>query len=154
MQTIIHTTLLWTRHSPCFTTSFTVLSTPLLRLWGDSSLPCLPRTLICGKDPCGHVNANLWPDDLPFAPRDDGYCYQFNEVRKEVFFGTIGFGLGKQQVVIDIKQYNISLKEMCLESTIKLARLMPLKLFVSWSTVWIMKYFVLIYQKNRQNINQ
>ncbi|CAL4096256.1 unnamed protein product [Meganyctiphanes norvegica] len=38
------------------------------------------KTLICKPDPCGAVNTNLWPDDLPFAPLDeDGYCYQFNE---------------------------------------------------------------------------
>ncbi|KAF2353014.1 protein of unknown function DUF4789 [Trinorchestia longiramus] len=37
------------------------------------------KTLMCGNDPCGHVNSNLWPDDLPFAPREDGFCYQFNE---------------------------------------------------------------------------
>ncbi|KAK7069852.1 hypothetical protein SK128_026229 [Halocaridina rubra] len=38
------------------------------------------KTLICKLDPCGHVNENLWPDDLPYAPNSkDGYCYQFNE---------------------------------------------------------------------------
>ncbi|XP_018020244.1 uncharacterized protein LOC108676639 [Hyalella azteca] len=37
------------------------------------------KTLMCGQDPCGHVNSNLWPEDLPFAPREDGFCYQFNE---------------------------------------------------------------------------
>ncbi|CAL4137012.1 unnamed protein product, partial [Meganyctiphanes norvegica] len=39
------------------------------------------KTLGCKPDPCGSVNTKLWPDDLPFAPLDDGYCYQFNEVR-------------------------------------------------------------------------
>ncbi|KAG7173879.1 hypothetical protein Hamer_G020027 [Homarus americanus] len=37
------------------------------------------KTLTCKVDPCGHVNNDLWPDDLPYAPRKDGYCYQFNE---------------------------------------------------------------------------
>ncbi|XP_071552898.1 uncharacterized protein [Panulirus ornatus] len=37
------------------------------------------KTLTCKPDPCGYVNRNLWPDDLPYAPRKDGYCYQFNE---------------------------------------------------------------------------
>lgn len=38
------------------------------------------KSLVCKPDPCGHINNNLWPDDLPYAPRPkDGYCYQFNE---------------------------------------------------------------------------
>lgn len=39
------------------------------------------KTLTCKPDPCNYVNSQLWPDDLPYAPRPkDGYCYQFNEV--------------------------------------------------------------------------
>lgn len=39
------------------------------------------KTLTCKPDPCSYVNSQLWPDDLPYAPRPkDGYCYQFNEV--------------------------------------------------------------------------
>ncbi|XP_050734572.1 uncharacterized protein LOC127007507 isoform X2 [Eriocheir sinensis] len=38
------------------------------------------KTLTCKPDPCNYVNSQLWPDDLPYAPRPkDGYCYQFNE---------------------------------------------------------------------------
>ncbi|XP_068212718.1 uncharacterized protein [Palaemon carinicauda] len=38
------------------------------------------KSLVCKSDPCGHINKNLWPDDLPYAPHEDGYCYQFNEL--------------------------------------------------------------------------
>ncbi|XP_045127132.1 uncharacterized protein LOC123513823 isoform X2 [Portunus trituberculatus] len=38
------------------------------------------KTLTCRPDPCSHVNSQLWPNDLPYAPRPkDGFCYQFNE---------------------------------------------------------------------------
>nr|XP_045582251.1 uncharacterized protein LOC123745594 isoform X2 [Procambarus clarkii] len=37
------------------------------------------KTLTCKADPCGNINMHLWPDDLPYAPRKDGFCYQFNE---------------------------------------------------------------------------
>ncbi|KAG0722257.1 hypothetical protein GWK47_044843 [Chionoecetes opilio] len=38
------------------------------------------KSLTCRPDPCSHVNRELWPDDLPYAPRPkDGFCYQFNE---------------------------------------------------------------------------
>ncbi|XP_066949467.1 uncharacterized protein [Macrobrachium rosenbergii] len=37
------------------------------------------KSLVCRPDPCGHINNNLWPDDLPYAPHKDGFCYQFNE---------------------------------------------------------------------------
>ncbi|KAK8736282.1 hypothetical protein OTU49_004912 [Cherax quadricarinatus] len=37
------------------------------------------KTLTCKADPCGHVNSDLWPDLLPYAPRKDGSCYRFNE---------------------------------------------------------------------------
>ncbi|XP_076062819.1 uncharacterized protein LOC143037966 [Oratosquilla oratoria] len=35
--------------------------------------------LHCDKDACGAVNNRLWEGDLPYAPRGDGYCYQFGK---------------------------------------------------------------------------
>lgn len=40
------------------------------------------KALACLPDPCRPANSKLWPDDLPFAPSKDGFCYQFNEVRR------------------------------------------------------------------------
>ncbi|XP_042872652.1 uncharacterized protein LOC122253532 [Penaeus japonicus] len=37
------------------------------------------KTLTCRPDPCREANKDLWHEDLPYAPRGDGYCYQFNK---------------------------------------------------------------------------
>lgn len=36
------------------------------------------KALTCLPDPCRVANANLWTDDLPFAPYQGTFCYQFN----------------------------------------------------------------------------
>ncbi|XP_047498048.1 uncharacterized protein LOC125045047 [Penaeus chinensis] len=53
------------------------------------------KTLTCRPDPCRDANKYLWPDDLPYAPRGDGYCYQFNTRGPCKFGERFGFDTDK-----------------------------------------------------------